>query len=516
MPRVDAAVYTSGNSETQQENALKLLIALGVREVGEPEHVEAILTQRYTSDAGIPDERTYRKDLMRFIDLLEDNPKMATLFKDFFIVCCEGDEWRRPSEAFLDQPFLDTGLRAYHQAIGEGSKPFALVTRYEDCEIELDRLASFFKAVGVQTRLEPTEVSCESNPEWSHLSSVGGERRTELGIDRDYVIKGLEGAFANPSLAISKLVWRTMNLLERRPPYLKARYSTNRSGGAHEAHSQLVHQLRNSAWVPQGNGLFVRPGEAASNLLPEGFLFDLGFLWLKAIQFGQKSKENQETVAEAIRSVFKDHANFERAKQFSALAPEEQERILAAAPTMRPILPVHEPVNSSRRADRVGEQARFAPERRTAQRSITVSVGLKGVKQKAARYLVQQYTNADGEMFCQLCKAPMPFKLDEGSYYFEKVEFLRELRKRHYQNYLALCPNHAAMFQHANGSADLLRDEFARLKGSELKVVLAQKDTTIYFTKTHAADMKSVIVKDCEQPEDCAEENGQCTAPGDR
>ena len=99
-------------------------------------------------------------------------------------------------------------------------------------------------------------------------------------------------------------------------------------------------------------------------------------------------------------------------------------------------------------------------------------------------------------MFCQVCKAPLPFKLDDGSDYFEKVEFLPDLKKRHYQNYLALCPNHAAMFQHANGSAELMRDSFVDLAGNELDVVLAQKDTTIYFTKTHIADLKAVIETD--------------------
>jgi len=40
-------------------------------------------------------------------------------------------------------------------------------------------------------------------------------------------------------------------------------------------------------------------------------------------------------------------------------------------------------------------------------------------------------------MICQVCKAPLPFKLDDGSYYFEKVEFIEELKKRHLENYLA-------------------------------------------------------------------------------
>jgi hypothetical protein len=42
------------------------------------------------------------------------------------------------------------------------------------------------------------------------------------------------------------------------------------------------------------------------------------------------------------------------------------------------------------------------------------------VKQEAAQYLHQQYTNADGEPICQVCKTALPFKLDDGTDYFEK------------------------------------------------------------------------------------------------
>ena len=102
-------------------------------------------------------------------------------------------------------------------------------------------------------------------------------------------------------------------------------------------------------------------------------------------------------------------------------------------------------------------------------------------------------------MICQVCKAPLPFKLDDGSDYFEKVEFLTDLRKRHYQNYLALCPNHAAMFQHANGSSEIIQEMFSGIAGNELEVVLAQRDATIYFTKTHIADIRAVL--EAEKPQ---------------
>ncbi len=87
----------------------------------------------------------------------------------------------------------------------------------------------------------------------------------------------------------------------------------------------------------------------------------------------------------------------------------------------------------------------------------------------------------------------MPFKLADGSDYLEKVEFLAALERHHYQNYLALCPNHAAMFQHANGSRDCMLDTFAGMTGNELAIVLAQKDAIIYFTTIHRDDLTAVI-----------------------
>ena len=52
------------------------------------------------------------------------------------------------------------------------------------------------------------------------------------------------------------------------------------------------------------------------------------------------------------------------------------------------------------------------------------------------------------------------------------------------------------MFQHAKSSNDALESAFLTLIGNELAVVLAQNETTIYFTKTHAADLQAVIEVD--------------------
>ena len=82
-----------------------------------------------------------------------------------------------------------------------------------------------------------------------------------------------------------------------------------------------------------------------------------------------------------------------------------------------------------------------------------------------------------------------------GEPYFEAVDCISDLKKEIRYNKLALCPNHAAMFEHANGSAELMQ-EFMALTSNELDIVLAQKDATIYFTKTHLFDLKTIISVD--------------------
>jgi hypothetical protein len=496
LPRVDEGVYSSGRSKTQREAAKKLLEDIGVREVGEVEHVQAILEQRYTAKAFKPQ----LKDLNRFIGLVEKEPIHSKLFAQYHIFARVDGKWATPSQVFLDSPFLDTGLTAYHETFGDKATRKALAASYADLKISVDRIRRFAESVGAQVHLEVIEAKYWENPQWLYLSGVGGERSTSP-IYQDYTIADLKRLLSDPSVELSRLVWRTMCNLPKNPNRLVAKYQRNATHGYRTADSQLVHILRECTWVPQIGSAFVRPVEASKDALPEGFAFDVGYEWIKKVQFGeggrQRAEENakRETVAKELG--FSDSQAFERAKKFAALPKDEQERFLAEFERRQNTeFPEHKPSNPERRSERVGQQAENAPDRKTELRTRSVSVGREAVKEQALPYLRDQYTNADGEMFCQVCKAAMPFKLDDGSFYFEMVEFLPKLKKRHYQNYLALCPNHAAMFQHANGSEDLMWSMFLDLTNTELEVVLAQKDTAIQFTKTHIADLKAVIEAD--------------------
>jgi hypothetical protein len=240
-------------------------------------------------------------------------------------------------------------------------------------------------------------------------------------------------------------------------------------------------------------------------LLPEGFAFDPGNKGLRAIQFGsaadRRVADEHEKDSIAKRAGFADAGALERAKRFAALPEEEQEKFFAELEkAAKAAIPDREPANPQQRARNVTEQAEDAPDKESEIRSRSVSVGREDVKVEAEQYLRQHYRNTDGEMTCQICKGPLPFKLDDGSEFFETVEFLPELRKRHFQNYLALCPNHSAMYRHANGSKEIVRDLVENLNGNELEVVLAQQDMTIYLSKVHVIDIKAVLAAEASLP----------------
>ena len=299
--------------------------------------------------------------------------------------------------------------------------------------------------------------------------------------------------------------------------FLEAQFRRNMSRGSRYAKSQLVHQLRNAAWVPQGDS-FVKPKAARVEYLPEGFVFDAGWPWIKAIGFGSevehanekaraaaaeaeaKKNKKQEAAAELG---FDNPDDLELLRELSELSEDERHEMREEIRRRKVVadLPEHESSNPERRDQRVQAQAKEAQERETEKRSRSVSIGHGAVKQEAKQYLQHQYTNDDGLMFCQVCEKPMPFSLDDGTPYFEAVEFLSsdDLSRRHKQNYLALCPNHAAMFRHANASEDIISEMFMELDEDRLEVVLAQKNMTVYFTEVHAADLKSVLRSEAEK-----------------
>ena len=496
IPLVHHEVYTSGKNKTQQEEARKLLKAIGVSEIGEAEQVKSILQQRYSNQNVIFDDISYSKDIKRFIALVEKEPDTSDMFSGYFIFKNASNQWAKPNSIFLDSPYCQTDLCAYYETLGQDAKKEALSDWYQSDILAMEKLVKFAQIIGVEDGLNLLETTCNNNLLKKHLYGASGVIETSYKIDRDYYMPLLHKVIDAKNIQVSRVIWRAM--CRHSAGKLVAQYRKSKSGGIRSAPSLVINWLDNYAWIPQGNGEFVRPLKASFELLPEGFTFNKEDDWLKAIRFGeeeeQRSVEYMVKRETAKKLGFIDDNSLVDAQWFAGLDVEERQRFKNEVERKRKfVLPESSSRNPEQRADRVEHQAAEAPGRETEKRQRAVSISREEVKQEAGQYLSQQYTNVDGEMICQICKSPLPFKLDNGNYYFEKVELFQNIKQRHYQNYLTLCPNHSAMFQHTNGSKDIMFEMFQELTGNELEVVLAQSDMSIYFTSTHRDDLRTVM-----------------------
>ena len=497
LPRVDAAVYSSGRGGQQREQARGFLEAIGVRAVGEAEQIEAILKTRYRAEARTVDDKTCRSDLRRFFALVEESPSTAAMFGEFRIFEDDEKRWRVPRDLYLDSPYLDTGLTAYYDSFGNEAECCALSGRYARMGLSKKRFVAFARAVGLRSRLEIRECTVSEHRDRDQLMedvARYGARESHLRISQDWNIPRLDDVLAAPSIEKAKLIWDTMR--NAWIGCLAARYRPNKKYEPKIAPSSLCYLLVFANWVPQEGGVFVTPARASRDLLPEGFAFDSSWPWLKTLRFGvdEVTRVGNERLLRGLANSlgFDGKEGLQRARRFASLSPDQQERILTDCERTAP-LPSRDPANKERRRERVSEGAQNAAERITEERRRSVVIDRDGVKEEAGEYLRDQYTNDDGDVICQICKKAMPFKLDDGSDYFERVEFIRNLKRRHHQNYLALCPTHSAMFLYANGSRDSLMLDFSAMSGRELPVTLARAEVTIYFTGTHIADLRVVI-----------------------
>ncbi len=445
LPRVCEKTYTSGGSKRQRENAKRFLEAIGVREVGEADEIEAMLKSRYSGQSITP----RKSDLKRFVELVESDPKHAKMFQSYPIFERVDGDWVKPSQVYLDSPFRATGLYQYYSKLGIKADRYPLAESYENTGVEKKRIAKFAEAVGALTRLVPTRVCCSANPQWGFLSMVAGERFTSSGTNSDYQIPYLRELIGVKSIEFSRLIWQTMCSLPTSPNYLKATYRMNSANGARTAKSQLVHTLMNHDWIPQNGGAFVKPLDASAELLLDGFPFDSGSAWLKEVEFGcggqkRDAERLQQRLAamklgvpaEAIELIKSNPQEFKR------WMSDVQNRI-----ARQTLIDDSESRNRERRRLKLIERKRTAPVRESVQRLRSVQAYSKSEIDRKA-LLAYYYDEEHESCYCQICLDLMPFVKRSGeecaecvSLFTEKWAELQGIKlKVMTQLYCVLCP----------------------------------------------------------------------------
>ena len=497
FPRVSKGVYFSDKEENKK--ALEFLVTIGVREVDEKAEIEYILKERYSQEAEDKEQFTPEfNDISRFIVFSEKYPDDIELFLDHYIFQLKDGLWGKPDQVYLDVPFMDTDLDIYYQVLGSQAEQWELSEEYKTCRISPKKIGEFAKKLGAITVLS--------------IDSYNGH------YSKDYNIKHIEYILDSVSIKSSKLIWRTCVLHENSGTYFYKKQSRpdGRYSFRDDGDSSIISTLKEYNWVPQETEntiKFVQPRDATAERLPEGFVYQTGWQWLEAIEFGLRVKKQLEVQRREKELQSQEYKRKkEAAKELGFDSPEEAEEVAklkkedpdgymkfkeSASRKGRPMFPTKPVANPERRQERLGKQLTDAPDKEYEKRERSVRTTNGAID--PTTWLRNQYTNEAGQMVCQICKEEMPFRKRDGAHYFEKKEVLsrKYLLKEHEAQYLALCPVCAAKFNEFVKTDDEimseLRKEIVSAKDCDIPISLGDEKTSIRFVETHYHDLKTII-----------------------
>lgn len=247
--------------------------------------------------------------------------------------------------------------------------------------------------------------------------------------------------------------------------------------------------------MPSKEGRFFKPENITEAELPPEFDTTDRTGWHDLLGFGTAARRRARAQELQLSTALLAGIPEEFADRFQGLTDKEKRAVFEAGfrdlqARATPEFPERESRNPERRSAKIAEISEGSPEKRREIRKRTVRLEPPGHRPAIREYLVDLYTNDDGAMVCQCCRKEMPFRLDDGSYYFEAVEFDSRCDHELPENYLALCPVCAAKFKYARrndetGMLAALRES----EHAEIAVVLAGQEESIKFVGVHRNDL---------------------------
>ncbi|BCH27798.1 sacsin N-terminal ATP-binding-like domain-containing protein [Mesorhizobium sp. L-8-3] len=482
-----------------REEVTAFLRRIDVKDVNEEDYIRALLALHYQPGHRVADMNAHRRHLERFAGWLGAHPYQAAIFKGACLFLAEGsDQLQTGGMLFIDKPFLETGLAAVYGPQGPlKNEKRPLGKRYRGIKGVLD----FARTLGVIQHLQPARVSTSLHPEqsalWADYYRYGA--RWGNSTNTDWTIPGLERLLAQPDAAVSLCLWRSLQAFDRSVFFAKFRHAE--SYPMREKPASFLYQLKSLAWVPCASGGFKKPEDITEQELPPEFDTTDRTGWLEMIGLGSNAKRKAAEYQQQRQIVLRAGIPDEFAEQFQELSEEQRRSVLeagfrelATSTILQPTFPEREAPNPERRATRMAERARAAPQKTYETRERSVRTSDNESRQLARPYLVDLYTNSANQMVCQACHQVMPFSLADGSPYFEAPELLPEASAELVENHLALCPTCCAKWHHARATSDA--EVVSALRSAEapqITVMLAGETTLIRFVQVHLDDLCAIV-----------------------
>lgn len=476
----------------------QFLRRIGVKDVDERTYISAIIRTNYRGAVARPNREKHLQHMRRFIRWWKENREISVFSGVAFLKGGENGEFTIASKLYLGRPYMESAFETVYDGSTPGWEKAALWNGY--FRLGKQDLMAFVAACGVEAKLNVVGRTIPWNhPNYGELHrGFDGSRATNTATNQDYYIEGLQQLLQRRDAGISRLVWDAAR--SAGAGVMTASYSPNQTREANQRRSTLAVELYNAEWIPSKDGSLRRPKNMVAADLEAGFSVGGNESWLRAIGFAEEARLRSD-----------QHRERQKAAQAIGFSPEvadylqnmsAEARAALSADIMRKIhshaydadsFPEKQSRDPQRRANRVAEKAKSAPEKSYAARERTIRTSGMDSKELAKTYLEDHYTNSLGNMICQACHDRMPFRLPSGDFYFEACQFLDTLNTEHAENYLALCPTCSAKWNHANPVTDeSLRAAIAEADSPEFQVELAGEPVLLKFTQVHLDDIRTI------------------------
>lgn len=477
----------------------QFLKKVGVKEIGERDYLAAILRANYGDGVRPPSNERHLQHMRRFLRWHEQSED-CRLFEDVAFLRVEGAEgYHKADSIFIDRPYIDAGLAIIYRSGVKGRDRLPLWSGYS--KLKRTALLTLLKKVGVEHALTiyRTRISYSHAHYRSLVGGFGQSRVTSTEVNYDYAIFQLAELIAKRNPEISKLIWKAIAAVGGH--VMQACYAPNQAHEPHRAPSTLALCLRDAEWIPAKDGSLRRPSAITTPELATGLSTGGNEDWLNAIGFASEHRQRSEQSQLRRKAAKSIGLPEELADQLASLSPDalktlgsEMLQRIASGAFTTPRFPEREAPNPARRAEKLAERASEAPAKAYESRSRSVRTTDKDVRQLARPYLRDLYTNPDGEMICQACHLAMPFRLEDGTPYFEAPELLQSSSAELAENHLALCPTCCAKWQHANSTSDVeIGDGIESAELPELNIILAGEATRLRFVQVHFDDLRTIF-----------------------
>ena len=487
---VNRSLFVKISSE-KKERLRGFLGGIGVREIGEEEELINIINKYYSPGNADSSQKQHCKHMRRFVEWAQQSGSYI-MFGGYDIFLDRERNFRNASECYLDSPILKTGMAA----IGELTETVPLWEEYN----KIKGFADFAKRNFVLAELAITRQPIPwSHPDKQNLHEDYGQRHTHTSINQDYQIKGLEEWIGNNNLKLANLVWAKM--CNAGKAVQRAHFRPNQQYQTKVAPSTLIYCLSESSWIPSKDGSFYPPKKMTKSDLLDDFVYDNRNGWLTAIGFGEEAAQATEEYKEKQQNAKNLGINIEDAELIKN-NPEDfekwkEEQKVKQSPTNFPNKPSK---NLSRREKKIAEKVKNAPEKKYSEKTRTVRESRNKVD--PAPWLITQYTNDDGQMFCQLCQQELSiasFKKRNSEEYFECVEIFNhdKLTIEFEAQFLALCPLCAAKYKEFikrdEDASELLLEQLMEHDNFRISLQLGEEQAVLRFVETHYNDLHVVL-----------------------